>query len=289
MDLSARRQPPTVRLRRLAGELRGLRAAAGLTRDEVSEQTSINPATLYRIETAKVRPQRRTLIALLDIYGVTDEVQRADLIALSKQATELGWLRAYESELPEQYGAYINFEAEARSVRTYESLFVPGLLQTEEYARAAIRATLLVGTSEEVQRRVEVRMQRKATLQKKKPLHLWAIVDEAVLHRCVGGATVMTEQLDALVASAEMPHVVLQVIPFEIGAHAGMPGSFLVMDFPDAADPDLVYVEGMHGDLFLEREPEVRRYAAAFEHLRAAALDPDNSIQAIKRQRDAIK
>jgi transcriptional regulator with XRE-family HTH domain len=140
MDLSARRQPPTVRLRRLASELRGLRTAAGLTREEVSDQTGINPATLYRIETAKVRPQRRTLIALLDKYEVTDEGQRSELIALSRQAAQLGWLQAFESELPEQYPTYISFEAEARSVRNYESLFVPGLLQTEDYARAVIRA-----------------------------------------------------------------------------------------------------------------------------------------------------
>src|SRR6266516_1057648 len=142
MDLSARRQPPTVRLRRLAGELRSFRTAAGLTRDEVAEQTNINSATLYRIETAKVRPQKRTLLTLLDKYGITDEAQRNDLLAMSRQASQLGWLQAYESELPEEYTAYISFAAEARSVRNYESLFLPGLLQIENYARAVIRGVL---------------------------------------------------------------------------------------------------------------------------------------------------
>jgi transcriptional regulator with XRE-family HTH domain len=289
MDLSARRQPPTVRLRRLAAELRKLRTEASLTREEVSEQTGINTATLYRIETAKVRPQRRTLIALLDRYGVTDETQRADLVDLSKQASELGWLRAYESELPEQYGAYIAFESEARSVRNYESLFVPGLLQTEDYARAVIHGVLPLASDEEVERRVEVRMQRQASLRKKDPLQLWAIVDEAVLRRRVGGPDVMASQLEALVASAALPHVVLQVIPFETGAHAGMPGSFVVMDFADVADPDLVYIDSMAGDLFLEREPDVRRYSATFEHLRAAALNPADSVATVRRARDDIK
>ncbi|KKK07008.1 helix-turn-helix transcriptional regulator [Micromonospora sp. HK10] len=288
MELSARRQPPTVRLRRLAAELRSLRAAAGLTRDEVSEQTGINPATLYRIETAKVRPQRRTLMAMLDKYGVTDEDKRSELIALSRQAAQLGWLQAYESELPELYTTYISFEAEARSVRNYESLFVPGLLQTESYARAVIRGVLPLASDADVQARVEARMQRQESLRKTEPLRLWAILDEAVLHRLTGGPAVMAEQLDALVSAAGQPHVTLQVIPFTSGAHAGMPGSFVVMDFPDPADPALVYVDSMAGDLFLEREADVRRYTSTFEHLRATALDPTSSIKLIQEHAAAI-
>ncbi|MBM0231179.1 helix-turn-helix domain-containing protein [Micromonospora sp. STR1_7] len=288
MELSARRQPPTVRLRRLAAELRGLRTASGLTRDEVSEQTGINPATLYRIETAKVRPQRRTLMAMLDKYGVTDEDKRSELIALSSQAAQLGWLQAYESELPELYTTYISFEAEARSVRNYESLFVPGLLQTENYARAVIRGVLPLATDADVQARVDARIQRQVSLRKTEPLRVWAILDEAVLHRQTGGAEVMAAQLEALAEAADQPHVTLQVIPFTAGAHAGMPGSFVVMDFPDPADPALVYVDSMAGDLFLEREADVRRYATTFEHLRATALDPTNSIKLIKAQAAVI-
>ncbi len=288
MELSARRQPPTVRLRRLAGELRGLRTGAGLTREEVSEQTGINPATLYRIETAKVRPQRRTLMAMLDKYGVTDEDKRSELIALSRQAAQLGWLQAYESELPELYTTYISFEAEARSVRNYESLFVPGLLQTESYAREVIRGVLPFATNADVQARVEARMQRQESLRKADPLRIWAILDEAVLHRLTGGADVMVEQLETLVRASNQPHITLQVIPFTSGAHAGMPGSFVVMDFPDPADPALVYIDSMAGDLFLEREADVRRYATTFEHLRAAALDPANSIRLIEEQAAAI-
>jgi transcriptional regulator with XRE-family HTH domain len=288
MELSARRQPPTVRLRRLAAELRGLRTAAGLTREEVSEQTGINPATLYRIETAKVRPQRRTLMAMLDKYGVTDDDKRSELIALSRQAAQLGWLQAYESELPELYTTYISFEAEARSVRNYESLFVPGLLQTENYARAVIRGVLPLATDADVQARVDARIQRQESLRKTEPLRVWAILDEAVLHRQTGGAEVMAEQLEALVRAAGQPQVTLQVIPFTAGAHAGMPGSFVVMDFPDPADPALVYVDSMAGDLFLEREADVRRYSTTFEHLRATALDPTNSIKMIKKQAAVI-
>lgn len=281
MELSARRQPPTVRLRRLAAELRRLRTEADLTREEVSEQTSINPATLYRIETARVRPQRRTLMAMLDTYGITDEDQRSELIALSQQATQLGWLQTYESELPELYTTYISFEAEARSVHNYESLFVPGLLQTEDYARAVIRGVLPFASDAEVQTRVEARLQRQESLHKSDPLRVWAIIDEAVLHRLAGGPQVMVDQFDALVKASSQPNITLQVIPFTSGAHAGMPGSFVVMDFPDPADPALVYIDSMAGDLFLEREADVRRYATTFEHLRATALDPTSSIKLI--------
>ncbi|OLB77464.1 MAG: transcriptional regulator [Actinobacteria bacterium 13_2_20CM_2_71_6] len=278
MDLSPRRQPPTVRLRRLAAELRRLRAAASFTREQVSDQTAINSATLYRIETAKVRPQRRTLMALLDMYGVKDETRRAEMIALSQRSTEPGWLQSYDSELPEQYTTYISFEADARSLRSYESLFVPGLLQTEDYARAVIAGGLPMD-DDEMERRVEARVRRQAVLDKKKPLKLWAIVDEAALRRQVGGPKVMAAQLQRLIAAARKPHVTVQVVSYATGAHPGMHGSFAVMDFPDAADPDLVYIESLAGDLFLEREAEVRRYASIFEQLRAAAMNPADSVR----------
>src|SRR5215470_2775467 len=141
-ELPARRHTPTLRLRRLAGELRALREAAGLTREGTAHQTNINSATLYRIETAKARPQKRTLLTLLDKYGVTDPARRAALVELSQRATQLGWLQAYESELPEEYATYISFESEAGSVRNYESLFVPGLLQTKDYTRAVVMANV---------------------------------------------------------------------------------------------------------------------------------------------------
>jgi transcriptional regulator with XRE-family HTH domain len=288
MDLAARRQPPTVRLRRLAGELRALRTAAGLTRDDVSEATGMNSATLYRIETAKVRPQRRTLMALLDKYGVTDEVKRADLIALSKNANEPIWLRAFEDNLTEVYGAYIALESEARSVRNYESLLVPGLLQTEEYAREITRAALPLASADEIERRVKVRMERKGVLHKKTPLQMWAIMDEATICRRVGGADVMAEQLEALITAAAARHVVVQVIPYELGAHAGMGGSFVVMDFPDPADSPLVYAESAASDMFLERTSDVQRYSDTFEHLRAAALNPSASLDLIQHHREVL-
>ncbi|MFI5494561.1 helix-turn-helix domain-containing protein [Actinoplanes sp. NPDC051859] len=277
MELPSRRQPPTVRLRRLASELRNLRQAAGLTREDAAEQTNINSATLYRIETAKARPQRRTLLTLLDKYEVTDPARRAALVELSKQATQLGWLQAYESELPEEYTTYISFESEARSVRNYESLFVPGLLQTDGYTRAVVTASLPYASDNEIQQRVETRVQRQASITKDDPLKLWVIVDEAVLHRTVGGAELMDGQLRHLAETTNQPHITFQVLPYTVGAHPGMHGAFAVMDFPDAADPELVYIENMAGALYLEKEGDVRRYAEMFDQLRAAALNVADS------------
>ena len=271
-----KRQTPTVRLRRLAAELRRLREESQLTREDVTQRTGINEATLYRIETAKVRPQRRTLIGLLDLYEMVDP-QRSEILALSKQADEQGWLRPYHADLPDQYTAYISFEAEARSVRNYESLFVPGLLQTEDYTRAMTKGVSPTATTKEVDQRVQARMERQGVLAKERPLELWAIVDEAALRRTVGGPKVMAAQLNHLLAMTEQPLVTLQVIPFGAGAHPGMPGSFVLMDFPDPDDPLIVYIDSMAGDLFLEAEADIRRYNEIFDHLRAQAKSPADS------------
>ncbi len=270
---------PTTRLRRLAAEMRRLREHSGLTREDVSERTSVNGTTIYRLETARVqRPQQRTLMALLDLYGVVGP-HRAELLELARHGAQQGWLQHYQSELPELYTTYIGFEAEARSVSNYESLLVPGLLQTEDYARAAVTAGLPMATEHEVQQRVQARIERQCLLIKPEPLKLWAIMDEAVLHRQVGGAEVMRAQLVHMMKAASEPQVTLQVIPYSAGAHAGMPGAFVLLDFPDPADPDVVYIDSLAGDLFLEKEADLRRYQLLFEHLRAEASSPEHSIK----------
>jgi transcriptional regulator with XRE-family HTH domain len=260
----------------LAAELRSLRASSGLTRDEVVERTGINVATMYRIEHARVRPQTRTLRTLLDLYGVEKE-QQAELVGLLRDARERGWLHAYQSELPEQYMNFIGFEGEAESTWDYESLLIPGLLQTEDYARAVIRGGFPTASRDEIERRVEVRIERQEVLRNESPLKLWGIVDEAALRRQVGGRTVMRAQLRHLLEASELPHITFQVIPFDVGAHTGMPGSFIVLQFADEAIPDVIYIDSMAGELFLEEEGDVRRYKLTFEHLRAVAVSPDAS------------
>ena len=271
------RSTPTVRHRRLAAELRRLRESAGLTQEDVSERTGKDRSTLYRLENAQQRPQRSTLIQLLDLYG-TDQERRAELLALLREAGQRGWMQLDRSDLREIYADYISFESEARSVSDYESLFIPGLLQTEDYARAVIRGALPQATQEQVESRVTARMERQGLLTRDNPLQLWAIMDEAAARRIVGGPAVMREQLARLRDTAALPNVTVQVIPYDAGAHPGMPGSFIVLEFPDPADQSLIYIDSMAGDLFLDAGMEVRRYILIFGHLRAAALRPDKSL-----------
>ncbi|MQA24312.1 MAG: helix-turn-helix domain-containing protein [Micromonosporaceae bacterium] len=283
--MARRPNPPTVRLRRLAAELRKFRKAAKLTREEVSQKTLINAVTLYRIETARARPQRRTLLALLDLYEVGDP-KRSGLVEISLGAEYPGWLRPYQSELRELYTAFISFESEARSVRNYESLLIPGLLQTEDYARAVVNGGLPWGKPEEIEHRVRARMERQAVLAKEKPLRLWAVVDEAAIRRLVGDEGVMRAQLRHLVEVGAKPHVTIQVIPFDKGAHPGMPGSFMHLEFPDPADSDLVYIDSMAGDLFLEEDADIQRFGLAYDHLRALALSPRDSAKLLASAAD---
>jgi transcriptional regulator with XRE-family HTH domain len=271
----------------LAAELRRLRSDAGLSREQVEDQTGVNEGTLYRIETARARPQKRTLVALLDLYGV-DETVKTDLVELSRSADGQGWSRPYQWQLPGEYAAYISFEAEARAVHNYESLFIPGLLQTPDYARALSAGVLPDATQDEIDERVQARAERQKLLEGDDPLSLWAVVDEAAVRRVVGDRRVMAAQLEHVVSMTRRPNVTVQVIPFDAGAHPGMPGSFVNMEFRDEGDPDLVYVDTLAGDIFLEAEDDLRRYRSMFDHLRAGALSPARSGEMITSVKEGL-
>ncbi|MBB5808732.1 transcriptional regulator with XRE-family HTH domain [Saccharothrix ecbatanensis] len=278
--MATKKSAPTIRLRRLAGQLRRLRDGTGLRREDVEERTGINATTLYRIETARTRPQYRTLAALLKLYVVpSDEQER--LKSLYKQSANQGWIQPWHEDLREEYTAYISFEAGAYGVRNYSGQFVPGLLQTEDYARAVIRGVLHEATDEQVEDRVRTRIERQALLSNEKPLKLWVIIDEAALRRKVGGRHVMRTQLKHLVEAAKVPHVTIQVIPFSSGAHPGMPGEFIVMDFEDPLDTDLIHVDGQAGEIFLESDVDIKHFRAEFDHLVAVAKSPDDSVALI--------
>jgi transcriptional regulator with XRE-family HTH domain len=271
--MAGQRQPPTARLRRLAAELRRRREDAGLAVSEAADRTGINETTIYRIEHAQARPQRRTLQALLDLYAVPKEEQ-PELIELLRDARQRGWLQAYQSVLPEQYFTYITFEGEAESSHSYDALVVPGLLQTEAYARAVMLGEMPTITPAEADRRVEVRMNRQDVLTKEHPLSLWAVIDQAALYRLIGGRSVMRDQIRHVLDLMDLPNVTVQVIPFQVGAHPGLPGSFVHLRFADRAVPDVVYVGSLAGDLFLDGETDIRRFSLVFEHLCAASASP---------------
>jgi hypothetical protein len=200
---------------------------------------------------------------------------------LLAEAGNRGWLQSYRSALPEVYSDYIGFEEEARSIGNYESLFIPGLLQTEDYARAQLRGTLPQASTEQVETRVAARLQRQAILARSGPPELRAVIDEAAARRVVGGRQVMAAQLARLGQAAAQRHVTVQLVPFGAGAHPGMDGSFVVLEFPDPADRPIVYTESAAGGLFLEEPQEIRRYTLMFGQLQAAALPPAETPAAL--------
>lgn len=272
-----RTHSPTVRRRRLAAELRRLRDQARLTIDDVAEKLNCSASKISRIETGHVGVNPKDARELLRLYGLPDDQVEA-LVRLARQARLKGWWHAYQEVFT---GAFVGLEAEASSLRAYQALLVPGLLQTEDYMRAVIRAARPDATAAQVDIRVRARLARQRLLTEADPPQYWTVIDEAVLCRSVGGPRVMLEQLRWLADRATLPNVTIQVLPFSAGAHAGMEGPFLILGFPEQADPDVVYVDHTTAGIYLEDPAEILRYTLVFDHLRAAALGPDDSLTSI--------
>jgi len=270
---------PTVRRRRLASELRHLRERTQLTLEEVSQKLGWSTSKISRIETSRVGVVPKDVGLLLDLYKVGDS-RREELLKLARDARKKGWWHAYD-DLSSEYTAYIGLEAEAASMRSFASAVLPGLLQTEDYVRAVVRAGLVLAPPGEVEHRIEVRMARQTRLSQAEPLCLWTVLDEAVIRRVIGGPVTMRSQLDRLLDLADLPHVTIQVLPFTAGAHPGTGGAFEILQFPERADPDVVFLENLTDSLYVERDSDVYRYTVAFDHLRAKALDPDDSRRLI--------
>jgi transcriptional regulator with XRE-family HTH domain len=276
------RPSPTVRRRRLRYELRRLRNEHGLTIEQVQERSGgdIKAPSLSRWENGERSVRPTDLRLLLDIYDVQGE-QRETLLTLSRQAKERGWWQSYGTAIPNWFQVYVGLEAEASSVHVYESELVHGLLQTSDYYRAFLRTAPAAVDEHEAERKIEVRTARQKRLAGDDPPDYWAVLNEAVIRRVVGGADVMRTQLDHITELSKLPHVNVQVLPFRAGVHPAMDGSFEILGFPEAADPDVVYLENQAGSLYLEEEPEIDRYARMFNHLIAKALDPEESRRLI--------
>ncbi|MCP2280237.1 Helix-turn-helix domain-containing protein [Nocardia amikacinitolerans] len=279
--MAGKRTVLTAGLRRLAALLTEMRDTVGLSKEEVSTRTGINVTTLYRIEQAQARPQRRTLNTLLDIYEV-DPDRRKYALELLSDAQKPGMSRPWEANLTEVYAAYINFESEALSARHYQTSYIPGLLQTEQYAAAVIDTSMPKVETAIMESRVHARLNRAAVLDKDKPLELWVVLDEAAIRREVGGHHTMRGQLEKLLLESKRKNVILQILPFNAGAHPGMAGSFTLLDFQNPDDNELVYVEGIAGDTLVEGHNEVRRFGVIFDQLRAMALSPRDSVALIE-------
>lgn len=275
-------QNPTLRGRRLAIELQRRREGTGMSREEVARQLEWSTSTLFRIETGRSRPQPGNVRALLDLYGVTGP-ERDGLIQLARDARKPGWWHSFRDVLPNPYEVYIGLEAGAASIRNFQPLMVPGLLQTEAYAREMIRNGAYELDSDEVESRVQVRLARQRILERDDRPRLWTVIDESVIRRQVGGPEVMLDQLWHLTESAKQGKTTLQIVPYRAGAHAGITGPFVILHFPEPADPAVVYVETLAGDIYLEEPTDVKRYSIAFDRLMAAALSPDDTVRLIER------
>ncbi|MEU2658477.1 helix-turn-helix transcriptional regulator [Streptomyces sp. NPDC007325] len=261
---------PTVRRRRLGQELRKLREGKGMTAEQVAERLLVSQSKISRLENGRRSISQRDVRDLCGVYEVDDEAMVNSLMQMAKDSRQQGWWHAF-GDIP--YSVYIGLETDAQSLRVYEPQIIPGLLQTRAYATAVISGALPESTPADIEKRATVRTRRQERIRDdERPLRLWAVIDEAALRRVVGNRQVMVEQLEHLVEQSHLPHVTVQVLPFDTGAHPGISGQYSILEFPDASDSSVVYIEGVTSDLYLEKGPDVSKYSYMYEHLRAQAL-----------------
>jgi transcriptional regulator with XRE-family HTH domain len=270
---------PTVRRRRLGQELRRLRELKGMTAEEVAERLLVSQSKISRLENGRRSISQRDVRDLCGVYEVEDQRIVESLMQMAKDSRQQGWWHAF-GDIP--YSVYIGLETDAASLRVYEPQVVPGLLQTRQYAEALIAGALPESGTTDVEKRVSVRVRRQERLNDAEhPLRLWVVIDEAALRRLVGDKQLMREQLEHLVELSQLPHVTVQVLPFEMGAHPGINGQYAILEFPDTSDSSVVYIEGVTSDLYLEKANDVQKYSVMYEHLRAQALNVDHTRQFI--------
>jgi transcriptional regulator with XRE-family HTH domain len=268
---------PTVRGRRLARELRRLRERQGLTLQEVADRLDWSRATVSRLETGQTRPKPNDIADLLDLYGVPSPSRDA-LITLAREAGQRGWWTAYADVFT---GSYVALEDEASLIRTWDTQLIHGLLQTEDYARAVITAGRMLPTAEDIERRIAARKARQALLDRAEAPRIHLIIDEGVLRRPVGEPGVFEAQLEWLLELASRPRITIQVLPFTSGGHAGLDGRFTILSFPDPADPDIAYVEGTMGDVYLESAEAIASHGERFERIAKRSKSPEDSAHLI--------
>jgi hypothetical protein len=265
----------------VGAQLRRLRTEAGISPEQAGEAIRASEWKIYRLENGQVGFKERDLLDLLRLYGVNDPDEVATVIALAREANLPGWWHPYGDLLPQWFRAYVDLEAAASLIRTYEGQLVPGLLQTEDYMRAVIAGALLDDAPREVERRIALRMTRQALLQRPGGPRLWAVVDEAALRRSVGGAEVMRAQLERLVEATKQPNVTLQVLPFGAGAHPAMVSAFSLLRFGDKQLPDVVYVEHLTNALYLDRREDVEHYLHVMDGLCVRSLPREQTPEVL--------
>jgi transcriptional regulator with XRE-family HTH domain len=267
----------------LGTQLRRLREARGIAREVAGEAIRASGAKISRLELGRVGFKVRDVADLLTLYGVTDDQERDAFLMLVQQANEPGWWRRYGDVLCSWFETYLGLEQASSVIRTYEIQFVPGLLQTEDYARAVIQLCQLHNSAEEIERRIELRMARQDFLTQPEAPDYWAIVDEAVLRRPLCGQAALQAQIRHLIEMAELPNITLQVMPFHVGGHPAAGGPFTILRFAEPDLPDIVYLEQLTSAVYLDKRRETDNYLLVMDRLCVAAESPADTTTLLKQ------
>ncbi|MBS2535948.1 helix-turn-helix domain-containing protein [Catenulispora sp. NF23] len=273
---------PTVMRMVLGSQLRRLRIAAGVTRGAAGYEIRCSHTKISRMELGQVSFKRRDVADLLGLYGVSDDTEREAVLALAAQANAHGWWHGFADLMPGWFEVYVGLEEAASVIRCYEAQFIPGLLQSEDYARAVIHDGYPLATAEEIERRVRLRMNRARLVHSAEPPRIWAVLDEAALRRQPGGAGVMRAQLTHLLQLCQLPHVTVQVAPFARGGPAAA-GPFTILRFAEPALPDIVYLEQLTGAAYLDKREDLDAYTTVVDQLCVQALSPSETVGFLTR------
>ncbi|MDR7172688.1 transcriptional regulator with XRE-family HTH domain [Nocardia kruczakiae] len=278
-SLVAERGPTALRIA-VGGQLRKLREGAGITREAAGEHIRGSHAKISRLELGRTGFKERDVRDLLTLYGVENAEEREMFLDLVSRANQPGWWHSYNDLLPQWFETYLGLEHASKSIRTFEGQLVPGLLQTEEYTRSVVA---LGHENAEAARRVELRKKRQEILDRPGAPTLWAVLDEAVLHRPIGGEQVLRAQLDHLVAVSMKPNVTIQVLPYAAGGHAAAGSSFTMLRFAEPELPDIVYLEQLTSALYLDRQQDLELYRQVMDRLSVQAEPPERSREMMKK------
>lgn len=278
---------PTARRMVLGSQLRRLREANGISREDAGYSIRGSGSKISRLELGRVSFKERDVADLLTLYGVEDADERQVFLDLVHQSNQPGWWHRYSDLTPNWFQDYIGLEESAARIQTYEVQFVPGLLQTERYARAIVSRGDPDSKDPEVNRRVALRMRRQRLLAHPKAPRLWGVIDEAVLHRSIGGKEVLGEQLEHLLEMIKLPNIALQVVPLEVSSYAAE-SAFTLLRFTEPELPDIVYLEHLTGALYLDKSEEVEVYGKVVHRLAVLADTPDHTKRTLARLRSEL-
>jgi transcriptional regulator with XRE-family HTH domain len=274
---------PTALRIALGGHLRRLREASGITREAAGDTIRASSSKISRLELGRVSSKERDVADLITLYGVTDVEEREILLTLARQANAPGWWREYGDVLPNWFETYLGLEQAASVIRAYEPQLVPGLLQTEDYARAIMLLRHLHMSHSEIERRVALRMARQAFLSQPAAPDLWVALDEAALRRPLGDQKVQQAQLLHLIEMAQRPNITLQIVPFDVGAHAAAGGPFTILRFSEPDLPDIVYLEHLTNALYLDKKRDIVEYLAIMDNLCIQAESPTDTLSLLRK------